>query len=51
MFKSMLKNAGKTDIEKHIVRPGDLQPLMMDYEDALDQLPHILKVRLEKMLY
>ncbi|XP_072045634.1 ATP-dependent RNA helicase DDX51-like [Amphiura filiformis] len=43
MFKSMLKNAGKTSIEKHTVKPGDLQPLMMDYEDALDQLPHILK--------
>ncbi len=44
MFKSMLKNAGKTKIEKHTIKPADLQHLMVDYEDALDQLPHILKV-------
>ena len=43
-FRSMMKNAGKTGIEKHVMRPGDLQHLMLDYEDALEQLPHILKV-------
>ena len=43
-FKKMTKEAGKTEIKEMKVNKDNLVPLVSRFEDALQQLPNILKV-------
>ena len=44
-FKTMTKDAGKTNIEKMRVQSQDMEGLLEKYQSALQQLPQVLKVR------